>query len=470
MGQKEKGGINKNLILILSLLGIILIIGLYLRIVRVSDFEIYKDSYKYLMIARSLSVGQLPSDFYPRYKDFDGLVNYKWLFSIILGFIAWILSYFKELSRGDYELLARILVIFSSVLTILLLFKIVLSQTKSYYSALVVAGLLAISGTAVIWSGFIIIDTFAALLLMLYILLYLKYPRTSLSLLFSLLLYLTRPELIIIPIVFEITKYLLKVLKDVYQLQVFHIIEIIFLFIIVFNSLVTDLYSRNFIGDLLIWFSLLFFTLISLKEFFYNNREKLNSNNLIETQLSISVLILTIIYWGFNSSISRYIVILLPMILLISALKYWRIKDNFIGLSKYFYYTLGAISFVLISAQLLYMYSLPVRGEDYHAEIAREILDFTRTEGYFRIAVGQEEAYLWYDWEREFHIDELTPLQNKNPSANTLFINDESIPYLGYEWISDGKILLKEEETEAPFMTNNDVLPGWYQIWTKDNE
>ncbi len=453
------------------------ILSFAMRLAKITDFKIYKDSFKLLFIAKATENLQPVSNYYPNYADFNNFnffTPYKWLLGYIVGLVVKFLSVFGvSINNVTFENTTHFLVILFASLTVLLLFLFLYKVTKDYLTALTGGLLLALSGIQIIWSGFLIVDTLAGFLLLLFLYLRLL-KKNNLVITFTLyiLLYLARPEFIFIPFVIEPLNYALKFIeKKKWFDNFFRLHAILFSIVFAFISLKSSLIGRNFGADLFLWTILIVSIII-----FALTPRILNLDKEIKTTLIYFFDIssaLMIIYYFFNPDISRYINTLLPLFIFIAAIIFEKLYKLIPEAKKHLRFTL--VSLLAISLFLNTFYVLNFKGpesKEYHTEVAEKVIDFAKKNGYTTIYVGQEEGYLWQDSDNKLNIKPIDTITMEKVEPGSLFINDPSIKYVnpdfGFRYPTiQGFERVVVEHTTAPFRVNNTIADGWFEIWIK---
>ena len=447
-----------------------------LRLVNIQDFKIYKDSFKLLFISKATANLSTVANFYPNYEDFANtniLTPYKWLFGYVNGFVVKGLTIVGiEANNQTFETVMHMGVILFGLLTALLTFKVIINATRSRKAALLSVAFITISGIHLIWSGLIITDTFASFVILLYVYFRLYKSLVVVNLITWFALYITRPELVVIPIVIEILLKGIKIakLKSVNTL-IFKLNTALFTSILIFSTYNSDLISRNINADYSLWVGLLVTLLILLtvpNKFLNLNEGTLKLLNVI---LIVSSTLLVVYYW-FNPEISRYIVTFIPFFAILTGVGFITFV-NLLRFSRVQYLFLALIGLSLILNVVNYLSFGKLESPEYHTEIATVVLDYAAQNSIKTIYVGQEEAYIWEDQKNSLNIYNLSRLDLNHLSSNTIIVNDTSIPYVssnidGVNLTDFGFELNKSFNTNAPFRVNNIISNGFVEIWVKN--
>ncbi|MEA3356851.1 MAG: hypothetical protein U9Q67_00200, partial [Patescibacteria group bacterium] len=180
--------------------------GFWVRVYRVVPYKLYKDSYKFLFTAKAVAKSVSVSEIFPGYADFAEaslLERYKWGYGVLVGAIAWFLDLCgADLTRGWFEGVAHGVTVLSGVLTIFLIYYFIKISLKNKWIGLFAAFMFAISGAQAVWSGFIITEPLAALFIIMFLISKMVWKRWTWSIIFAWLMYYTRPELFIVPLMF----------------------------------------------------------------------------------------------------------------------------------------------------------------------------------------------------------------------------------------------------------------------------
>ncbi|MBN2100696.1 hypothetical protein JW710_02280 [Candidatus Dojkabacteria bacterium] len=397
----------------------VLIYGLVVRIATITDFKIYKDSYKFLLLARAFQQGQPISEIYPNYPDFLGVVFYKWLYPFLIGITARIVEFFQFdkgnfLSNNYFEYIANAIVILSSIATLFILYKICKSLKFTKIQTLGTLILFWLSGTQIIWNRFIITDTLAGLIVAIVFYIWvriLENPRkqslkTRVSLWLSCIAAaICRPELAVL-LVFPIVVSLPNNATTKSALT-FHKWTRIswgaFVLITAISFIFSKIFTRNISGDILLWGLI---ALLAVDVFL----KKTDKSIVIPTYAALTVGILELIYFLFNPYISRYIVILMPLLTILGGYSLgFTIRDTIKNLnsvpSKLQRY-MGKSAILVTAGTLIVIQFIspflagPSEEKDYQGEVAEKVCDYIdketkKTPGSIEILVKQEEAFLW---------------------------------------------------------------------------
>jgi len=284
------------------------------------------------------------------------------------------------------------------------------------------------------------------------------------------LLYLTRPEFLVIPLAIEPLLWILNTVKFKHLNSIlFKLNTIIFAIVFLFTCINSGLITRNIDADLSLWIcliaSILLFFVIPVKFLKFGKEEF----KLLNVTLLVSTALMVTYYW-FNPEISRYIVTLIPLFAIIC------------GLGVYHYFLIAKvksikyIGFSLIALSLLmnvaYFIKQPrLEAPEYHTEVATKVLDYAKSHNLKEIYVGQEEAYIWVDQNKDFDIIPLDNLNVKDIPLNSMLVIDPSIPYTNATFDAGnlpslGFTMVDSFNTNAPFRINNDVSSGYVELWT----
>lgn len=461
--------------------GLFIIVWTVIVSINLSDFKIYKDSYKFLLIARAVANGQTPYQYYPTYVDFrDGFFLYKWLYGILIGSIVKIFSFlpFIEVNNLLYEQIAHFLVIISTLLTAVIIYRLVNHMTKNQkIQALWVTVLYSFSGVILIWNKFIITDTLAGFLLMVYI--YQKSTNknktTGWTIITSLLLALVRPEFFIIPVVwaiYSLGRYEAEKLGGKYSFLLKYALHSVFVILFFGTIFYSQLITRNLIGDLLLWIMLITSSIAIFP--FINQICSRFEMPLFLSEIFVSTLL--IIYFWFNAEISRYIVILIPLFVIIAIscfatlyqiFSQWLLKKRHFKLKLEPEIICGILLLPILISQVLYAIHIKPEKVDYHALVAQRVLSLAKEYDVYTLYVGQEEAYLWEDQKKKFNI---VPIEKSTEVTSdcSLWIEDASLKHLGNGGVSlntDKLVLIYEFQPDAPFRVNNLVYWDDVKVW-----
>src|SRR5260221_3193177 len=154
------------------LLPVVLIASLLVRLISIESFKIYKDSFKFLFIAKATASLAFVSNYYSNYSDFKAMTflsPYKWLFSYTVGLIAKFLSLFgMALNNSNFENIAHSVVILSAVFCVLVLYLLLYKVNSSRVSAFSGALFFGLSGIPSILSGFLITDNLSRLFFLIF--------------------------------------------------------------------------------------------------------------------------------------------------------------------------------------------------------------------------------------------------------------------------------------------------------------
>lgn len=415
-----------------------------------TPWKLYSDSYKFLLIAESFGKIRSPLEMFPQVNwPFETLLwPYKWLYPIIIA-IFHKFSSLISLATTTESLAHSVNLISSSVIP-LLIGAIIHKKTRNSLLTIISILLIGISGSQLIWSGFIVTEPLALSLILAYFL----SEKTGFKFLFAVLMFLARPELIIIPIITillsKITKTQVAKYAAITQLLTVGIITLLFA--------MTTYFTTYWQLDLLI-----FAAVITALAFIIFNKIKT-----IDLELTTTFITLSIIYLLFNPNIERYGVILIPLMLIaiFASFEKFELTKQLNSLSTKIAISVAIV--VLASIQFSAVINYPIRtSQDYHSEIAEKALRYAIQNDYTKIVTYQVDPLLYTAYKYNspvsvYAIEKLADIDEVYSEKwyNTLFLIDESAEY--YDTKLDFTRLKLETSfySQEPFKTNNETIPN----------
>jgi len=130
-------------------------LGFFLRIINISSFNIYPDSYIYLLMAKNMIAGS-PVEYLGPHGMFYKL-QFFWITR--LGYLLLIVPF--NLIFRDLEFSAHVVSFLAAILSVPLIYLLASKLFDSRQAGIISSFLLAISFTHVAWSGFVLAETTA---------------------------------------------------------------------------------------------------------------------------------------------------------------------------------------------------------------------------------------------------------------------------------------------------------------------
>jgi hypothetical protein len=457
------------------LLTIITLVGGLFRISQVQDWLVYSDSYKFILISRAISKLSNVITLYPEVEwSFNSILSpYKWFYPFLVGVTNTFVSYVTngnqlEVIRNNYAI-EHFWVIFPFVISTILLFEIFKQlniNTKITFVSILV---FIFSGTSIIWSGFIITEPLGVAILLLLILLNLKKVNFFLQTLVAFVLFLTRPELVVIGFIFAIydlllTRFKVKPISLFFLRKSVGFLSVFVFFLLIIFSLI---YRENFAGDFVLYIS---YVLLSIVALFYKKQDIFRSKDLngIYLKIGSSIIVLSLLYFDFNSQISRYVLILIPLLLINTTVLLETISAKF--LQKYIRY-FSVIFVLLISVQMYYAVSFPkYETVEYQREVARQVIvRISQSDNLVpkTVYAMQTEGLYLEDYASTLVIKRiLEDSCNDFPSGAYVLIDNSYREFCDFDNSGDFE-LVSEFSTKSVYRRDNNFEVGNVQIWKR---
>lgn len=508
-------------------LGILSLFAIALRAARFEVFKIYSDSYKFLLIANATYHGTWISSYYPTFlplQDTDLVSPYKWLFGIVVGLGSKTLttSTLFVLTPQLLEQTAHWIIVLSGIGSLFLFYKIFQKLQVAVWLRLLLLTLFAFSGVHIIWSGFIITDTFAAMVILLCIYLLVSQrtiPNMVALVIMSGIMYITRVELGIAALALLGLTVIFSFIsnKKFFRGELLQILlifaDLAFIVILLLNTFSGTLITAIFQADLLFWILLFGSSLWSIARHFLRLKTNMTPmQSSIVFTLKITASLMMMVYYVFNKDMGRYVLLVLPYFYVITAIEIETLVATVqkrVTHSKVIFYTATILCGLLFIQQLTYTQAFPkYQIPDYHTEVSTEVIaaltqnekkicesDAKACDQHIKpiLFVAQQDPYLWADFKNEFEIKFLskenydgiiqqalaarnggatdTQLSPVNPSQfgqnRAYFLEDPSLQYKDAYFATNAAFtLLKEvKKTNAQFWVNDIREDGWYRVW-----
>ena len=408
-----------------------------LRIYEISNWKLYSDSFKFLLIGKAVYLGKNVITLYPQ-SDFGTFTSvytlYKWLYGILIGLSARLVGLAGvTVNNGLFELLAHVWVIVPSVLCVVFVGLVVYEITKSKQFGFIASLLLAFSGTTIIWNSFIVTEPITIFLFLLMIYLDLKYGNLFFNLVVGFLVCLARPEFYFAVPIYIVLSFILRhyLFRDVSK-KILHWIDRVLYLIMgvtyVYVFLFSNLFKTNLYGDLFLFVS----TLVICIHAIMNKHEGevdvmgLNSDPMwlviskFNWVLLVLITFLTLVYYSFNSEIERYVVILIPLLIMLNVNYY------FLILKMINWKLVSVLLTFIVMMQLGYVLTFPKYTDvDYHTELSRSVLDYAKANGISNIYVAQSDPEVYENSDENVHIYKLSNDIFGIIQPNSLIIKDD---------------------------------------------
>jgi hypothetical protein len=451
---------------------LIVIVGAVLRVFQIQNWLIYSDSHKFILISKAISSFNNVLDVFPQVEwSFSTLwTPYKWLYPVLVGLSESLSGIvfpqdFRNLLNESF-FFEHFWVIVPSVLSIYILFRLFRSLKINKSTMLVGILLLAFSGTSIIWSGFIITEPLAVCLTLILILLNTNKSNILYQLVVSILLFLARPELAVIGVVLIVCDIFSKYINTKYIALFQRIVSLLNILTFFYLLIFSYIYRENFQGDFVLYILFLFFTAV-----FALLKKDIAFDNIVQselyTKLNLSILSLSYIYLNFNSLISRYVLILIPLLLISTILlinQYTKGKE--LRNISYLYF----VATTLILFHSFYAVAFPkYEIVEYQREVAIKvvkILEDSRVQDPI-VYVIQPEGFYIVDTRKYMNIIRIREDNcNDFVSGSFIIVDNAYNEFCEFE-SSQSFILIEEFKTMSNYRRDNNLAEGSVQIWKK---